>query len=362
MSFMSDITSHAVTASFMMHAPTVILAMLCITLTPFVLFFKFKRWMIANNDADCKKWLRGMERSSPYFTLTNYYTGGKDMPNGFIWSKSLQYFAYIKYSNAESGGGRGDNCITMIVWCTIPRKVKILELSEKDGDDADGDARMKGKEISENDDNAVFVITEFVLGPSMMCTYYIQTQKQFRGKMLRSPSRSSDQYRILHEMLNMYDDSLNHNLSCLVFGPPRTGKSMLAYLMAKELGGTICKFNPTTAGESIAELYNDASPTFKSPLVLLVDEYDTIIHNVYERQIRVASKTRTLVTDKSSHNTHMDDLRLYPNLLIIRTTNTPKSVLDNKYDTSYLREGRINAYFVCKTPVHPGESFHKDDE
>ena len=59
----------------------------------------------------------------------------------------------------------------------------------------------------------------------------------------------------------------------------------------------------------------------------------------------------TEVYNKTTWNTLLDDIniKLYPYLIIILTSNLSNSDIDLKYnDTSYIRTGRVNIYHNLK--------------
>lgn len=339
----------------MMYTPHIVFCIVCLAFTPLVFAMRYTETMVQKNDTECKKLLQGIARCSPFICQMFNKKGGKDLPHGFLLSKSLKYLAHVSYH-----GGGENNTMKVRVWCTESRKATIDRLAEDVNDDSEkGEGAGENKQVGDRRTRKVY---EYVLGPCLLWTEYVKTPKLFTEGMLRPPIEGSDQHRIVDKMVHMYRNSANSNVAVLVYGPPGTGKSMLAYVLASDLNGSVCKFNPTEPGASIVELYNTVDPKPECPLVLLVDEYDEMLYAVHDRRVVTNSKVRTLVKDKPSHNSHCDDLRTYPNLFVIRTMNTPRCVVTSKTDPSYTRRGRNDAYFVCKTPVTPVGEYYEDSE
>ena len=345
---MASLLSFSLTQLCLACLPTLLLSFTFFVFSPFIFMMRYAETIVKNNDTDCKKYIRGMEICSPYICFKHYRIAGKDQPHGFLISRKMKYLAYISYE-----GNEGGKMMQVRLWCTDPCKKKIERLAEGEEE--------REEEGNKNECTSI-PLTEYRLGPSITWTEYVKIVKQFSDSMLCNPEPGTDQHRILSIMIDLYKTSCNHNTVCLIYGPPGTGKSTLAYLLAMRLNGSICKFNPTLPGESIAELYSEASPTFEKPLILLEDEYDQTVRNAHENRITRSNKVRTLVSDKSSHNTYCDDIKTYPNTIVLRTMNTPKSVLESCTDASYMRKGRINGYFVCKTSVGHGGAYHEDEE
>ena len=142
-------------------------------------------------------------------------------------------------------------------------------------------------------------------------------------------------------------------LTCFIYGKPGSGKTMLSYLLAKSLSACFCdSFNPTEPGESLANLYSKIAPTNDEPLIILLDEVDNIIQNVYENRILKHKKYPIQISDKPSWNLFFDkiDMGLYPNLIVILCSNRTKRELDN-LDVSYLRKGRLHVTFELNSKI-----------
>ena len=154
-----------------------------------------------------------------------------------------------------------------------------------------------------------------------------------------------DQELIVRDIVNFY----TNNQQCKVFieGPPCSGKSSIGYLVAKEINGSFCNtFNPTEPGDTLSNLISmvqDLLQDNDTPLVLLIDEVDTLLKKIHNNQIKLNDKISTLVTDKPSWSKFVDNLKFSKNLILIFTSNTSKEDID-KLDHSYIRKGRIDLY------------------
>jgi len=144
---------------------------------------------------------------------------------------------------------------------------------------------------------------------------------------------------------------------CSVFieGPPCSGKSSVGYLIAKELSGAFCNtFNPTEPGDTLSGAISRIQDWIRDddiPIVILVDEVDSMLKKIHTNDVKLNNDTPTLVYDKPSWSKFTDNLRFFKNVVMIFTSNTSKSEID-KLDPSYLRLGRIDVYHILDSPVY----------
>jgi len=133
--------------------------------------------------------------------------------------------------------------------------------------------------------------------------------------------------------------------SIFISGNPGSGKSMIGFLLAKELNGILCRtFNPTDPGDTMIKLVRDTEQSHTQPLVLVIDEVNILLRKVTDG-IAPHKNIPILVNDKITFNRFMDDMMFYENIILILTSNEPKKSMDD-IDESYLRKGRIDEYFV----------------
>jgi DNA replication protein DnaC len=172
----------------------------------------------------------------------------------------------------------------------------------------------------------------------LVCTNFIAKSGE------HSDSRSN-QKDIITNIIEYY----NQNNTCVIMisGEPGTGKSIMGVLIAKELNGSLCKtYSPITSGDTLENIYNKANPTKLKPLIILLDEFDIILHSFHENKVELHKDVPTEVYNKITWNNLLDDInmKLYPRLILILTSNLDKEQIEAKYDPSYIREGRVNMY------------------
>ena len=130
-----------------------------------------------------------------------------------------------------------------------------------------------------------------------------------------------------------------------IHGISGAGKSTIGLLVAKQLKGTFCHtFNPTEPGDNLHSLLRATSPSEELPTIIVLEEINTLIRNIHEGNIERHKNITTLIHNKSTYNTFMDDMILYRNVIIIMTSNEDKSSID-AIDPCYLRSGRIQGNY-----------------
>jgi len=164
-----------------------------------------------------------------------------------------------------------------------------------------------------------------------------------KSKMyINSCAFTQQQLQIYENIMTIYNTK--NNVKCYLYGNVNSGKTFLAYLMARELNCYLCDtFNPTEPSDHFSNIYNCIHPTPKKPLILLLDEVDVILHKIHKETILPHKNNSIQVYNKTTWNNMLDklDYGLYPNVILILCSNV--SVNDiNKMDPSYLRQGRID--------------------
>ncbi len=156
---------------------------------------------------------------------------------------------------------------------------------------------------------------------------------------------SKYQKKVADDIIALYEKQ--SFLTSYIYGKTGTGKTMLAYLIAKQLGCSICDtYNPTDPGDLFANLYSKVSPSANNPIIILLDEIDIHIKNIHEQNIVKHKKVPTQIYDKSTWNSFFDkiDMGLYPYIIVLLCSNKTKKELD-RLDDSYLRYGRTHISF-----------------
>lgn len=157
-----------------------------------------------------------------------------------------------------------------------------------------------------------------------------------------------DQAAIVQSIARVYDAM--GRATVFIDGVTNAGKSTIGFLVAKELRGTYCHtFNPTAPGDHLTNLTMEAG--FEDgPLVVVLEEVDQMLKCIHERKVQQNPKTPTLVHDKSTWSSFLDDMVFYKKVILIMTSNTPKHYLDTM-DPAYLRKGRLQASFHMANPI-----------
>ena len=138
------------------------------------------------------------------------------------------------------------------------------------------------------------------------------------------------------------------NAISYIHGDVGKGKTLLCYIMAKNLGGSLCdSFTPTSPGSYFEDLYSRISPTKDQPFVLLLDEADITIDQIHNHNITKHKNVPTQIYNKTTWNHFFDTIQrgLYPHLIVVLCSNISNDTINKKYDVSYLRDGRMDHCF-----------------
>ena len=140
------------------------------------------------------------------------------------------------------------------------------------------------------------------------------------------------------------DYALRNNSVVYLHGPPGSGKSMLALLVAKALNGNYCNtFKPWEPGDTLSNLYSSVEPSAEKPLIITFDEFDIPLSAIHSGSIESHKHIPIFVKNKTDWNTFLDEIKrgLYPYVVLVLTSNQPPAFFD-ELDPSLLREGRVD--------------------
>ena len=166
-----------------------------------------------------------------------------------------------------------------------------------------------------------------------------------------------EQKVIIDNIIEYYDK--NRNCIVILHGEKGMGKSMIPLLLAKVLSNRITDddnminycdtYKPTDPGDHFTGLYNHVLPTKHSPLIVVMEEFDTMINMIHNNIIKRHENTPTQIYDKSSWNQFFDrfDRKYFPWVILVMTSNMQPDYI-NSMDSSYIREGRVNLTFEVK--------------
>jgi hypothetical protein len=174
--------------------------------------------------------------------------------------------------------------------------------------------------------------------------YYIKHQLD-----LTHISPIGQQEEVLQGVISVYNKM--GRATVFIHGASCTGKSKIGYLLAKQMGGNYCHtFNPSEPGDTLSRLLMEISKSEK-PLVLVMEEVDGIITRLHKNTIQQNREIPTVIHDKSSWCTFLDDMFIYKNIILIMTSNVSKETIDIM-DPAYLRPGRIHACYSMNTVLN----------
>ena len=159
-----------------------------------------------------------------------------------------------------------------------------------------------------------------------------------------------DQAEVIQFIVDIYKKK--RRATIFLSGECGVGKSTIGLLLAKEIGGSFCHtFNPSTPGDSLCAVINSTTVTHESPLVVVIEEGNTLIHDIHEGRISLHKNVQTIVHNKSTYNTFLDDMMLFKNVILIMTSNESQEAI-NLLDPCYLRTGRVDAcYNMTRTMI-----------
>ena len=251
-------------------------------------------------------------------------------------SKNIKYSIIINDQNDPSGFFIGKYYIGYIYRSNKDSEINILY------------CLCKVKQFNElkKKNNIIIKESDIFINMYMRKGSYYHFEYHKRQLNCTSLIARKNQQHIINQVVDFYKK--NNNCVCMISGDPGKGKSAIGILIAKELNGSLCKtYNPTNPGDNLENLYNQANPSINNPLVLLIDEFDILLDSIHHDKIILHKNIPIEIYNKTTFNNLFDDinLKLYPNLIIIFTSNLNKSTIENKYDPCYIRKGRVNLIF-----------------
>ena len=135
-----------------------------------------------------------------------------------------------------------------------------------------------------------------------------------------------------------------------IHGDSCTGKSTIGYLLAKQMCGNYCHtFNPCDPGDNLISLLTEVTRD-EQPIILVIEEVDGLLQAIHDKTHKPNQEVPSLVYNKSSWCTFLDDMTFYRGLILILTSNTSKEKID-ELDVAYLRPGRIHANYSMNVQI-----------
>lgn len=153
------------------------------------------------------------------------------------------------------------------------------------------------------------------------------------------------QEKLYENIMKFYNK--NNYAKIFISGEIGKGKTYFSYLLAKYLKCFLCDgFDPTEPSSTLENVYSSVDHKYNEPLIVLIDEVDIILNKITQTEPLYHKKYPIMIKNKIDWNSFLDRIEygLYKNLILILCSNKTKEEIDNTYDKSFLRDGRINIY------------------
>ena len=309
-----------------------ILSLFTPILTPVLFILRFvgiNYYTIRNDEERIRLVIKYLQKNTVSSQIIYQY--GNCFPSGtFIGWNCVGYYHYA--SQREGGTGEVFIICSKDAFAKITEGPKISPVFKQ----AVSETKKEEEEVARADDTNPLMIYGREGGYTML--FYSSMNLDLQGL-----EPKAQQKEIVDDICQKFEDL--HRGVFFIHGVSGAGKSTIGLLVAKRLKGTFCHtFNPTDPGDNLHLLLRDTCPAEGSPTVIVLEEMNTIIHHIHEGNIKRHKNITTLIHNKSTYNTFMDDLILYRNVIIIMTSNENKSMID-ALDPCYLRAGRIQGNY-----------------
>lgn len=295
--------------------PSLVMAIFLFVLYP----LGIKLYVITNDRKKTDLFYSNAKRSIWFSSMTTY-TVGEVLPAGVVMSGG--FVGYITNSVSQTNR-QPENSSTIYLLTTIDKITELLTVE---------DTMQKKKAIG----NACKEVSIIERDGNFNFLYYI-TRTIFVST-IKTPRPL--QKAIVAKIIALFKEK--NFASTFVYGPSGTGKTTLGLLTAMETNGCIVTtFNPSEPGDNLQKVVKASAPKSSKPLIVVLDEVDVLIRNIHNNLIQLHKNIPTAVYDKRTFNKFFDDLFLFPNVIIIMTSNVRKDEID-KMDPSYLREKQVD--------------------
>ena len=137
----------------------------------------------------------------------------------------------------------------------------------------------------------------------------------------------------------------HHHTVAYLHGPPGSGKSLVGIMLAARLGGAYCNsYLPWRPGDLLADVYAEAEPTARRPLVVALDEFDVALQAVHAGTLAPHKSIPIEVADKAGWNRLLDEVGrgMFTHLVLLLTSTRTPDFVRRRLDPSYIRAGRVD--------------------
>ena len=166
-----------------------------------------------------------------------------------------------------------------------------------------------------------------------------------RNVEIKNNNFNNIQNKLYEDIMNFYNK--NNYAKVFISGDIGKGKTYFSYLLAKYLNCYLCdSFDPTEPSSTLDNLYTSVNHKYNEPLIILIDEVDIILNKITQSEPLHHKKFPIMIKNKIDWNCFLDRIEygLYKNIILILCSNMTKEDIENKYDKSFIREGRINIF------------------
>jgi hypothetical protein len=297
-------------------------------LTPLLFVLKLvgiNYYTIRNDEERVRAAIKVLQKNTISSTIVFQY--GNFFPSGtFIGYNCTGYYTYA--NSREFGSSEVHILTTKESFLKLVESAKITSVFAKD---------KPTDEIKEEMEKEPLIIFGREGGYTNL--FYSRLRLDVQGL-----EPKGQQKEIIEDICKIYKEKRRGVF--FIHGISGAGKSTIGLLVAKKLDGTFChSFNPTDPGDTLHLLLRDTEPSDENPTVIVLEEVNTLIRHVNEGAIEKHKEITTLIHNKMTYNTFIDDLILYKNVIIIMTSNEDKQTID-LLDPSYLRKGRVDEYYT----------------
>lgn len=247
----------------------------------------------------------------------SYTSAGQDLPTGLVFGR--YFVAYTKGSKGDHGATNWE------IW------LWSRQLPKTNDPDVGPNSNTK-------------TLTSLYDDGNVYHNSWTTCEKNVLGKAL--PFQSAIVQKIVEMMKTSEKNGYGFNITVMIYGGTGTGKSHISELLALELNAKYCvKFSPLKPRSGQDALHATAAPTRDVPLVVALNEFDTIAEAAHKYPLTEVPKFPPAVYDKGTYNNFMDGLCKFPNTAYILTSNYPPSWFDAlDTDGTAIRAGRVNLF------------------